>query len=95
MRSSIASSNRSSGIAEPSAGTCTTSAPRSSWACQIWPIVGNSKSDRTTRGRSAQSSALASALTPAESEVVTATSSAAPPTSRANVDRAVSARSTQ
>ena len=40
VRSSIAASKRSSGISTPSAGTWTTSAPRRSWACQIWPIVG-------------------------------------------------------
>ena len=56
--------------------TCTTSAPRSSCACQICPIVGNSKSLITTFGALARSrSRDASALTPAESDVVTATSS--------------------
>ena len=42
------------GSPAPSARTRTTSAPRSSCACQIWPIVGNSKSLITTRGRSAE-----------------------------------------
>ncbi len=79
----------------PSAGTCTTSAPRSSCACQICPTVGNSKSLITTLRRSPNSIALASELRPAETEVVTATSSASPPTNRANVARAVSLRSTQ
>ena len=53
-RSSIASSKRSSGISGAVGGTCTTSAPRSSCACQIWPIVGNSKSLITTFGRCAE-----------------------------------------
>ena len=42
-----------------------------------------------------KSIALASGLTAAESDVVTATSSGCPPTSRANVARAASVRSTQ
>ena len=58
-------------------------------------MVGNSKSLITTFGRCEKSIALASGLTPAESDVVTATSSASPPTSRAKVARAVSVRSTQ
>ena len=43
----------------------------------------------------AKSTALASELTPADSDVVTATSSGSPLTRRANVARAVSVRSTQ
>ena len=52
VRSSIASANRSTGI-DPSASgrTCTTSAPRSSCACAICPIVGNSYSLITIRVR--------------------------------------------
>ncbi len=49
----------------------------------------------TTRGRSLQSKLLASELTPADRDVVTATSSGPPPTSRANVVRAASACSIQ
>jgi len=53
------------------------------------------KSLITILGRSFRSTALANALTPADSEVVTATSSGSPLTRRANVARAVSVRSTQ
>ena len=95
MRSSIASLEALDRDLAPSACTCTTSAPRSSCACQIWPIVGNSKSLITTFGRVVKSIALASALTPADSDVVTATSSGSPSTRRANVARAASVRSTQ
>ena len=52
VRSSIASAKRSAEI-DPSASgrTCTTSAPRSSCACAIWPTVGNSYSLITMRFR--------------------------------------------
>ena len=63
---------------DPSASgrTCTTSAPRSSCACAIWPTVGNSYSLITIRLRPPSSrSAETSALTPCDTEVVTATSS--------------------
>ena len=49
----------------------------------------------TTFERRAKRRPLASALTPAESDVVTATSSGAALTSRAKAARAASARSTQ
>src|SRR5580765_3204432 len=75
--------------------TCTTRAPRASCACQIWPIVGNSQSVRTTFDRCVKRRPLASALTPAESEAVTAISSAPALTSPAKAPRAASCRSTQ
>jgi hypothetical protein len=74
---------------------CTTRAPRDSCACQIWPTVGNSSSVVTIFERLAKRSPLASALTPAESEVVTAISSGSALTSPANAARAASERSTQ
>ena len=96
VRSSIASAKRSTGIRPSLSGrTWTTSAPRSSWACAIWPTVGNSNSEMTIRGRSPSGSALTSALTACETDVVTAISSGSATTSRANVERAASARSTQ
>jgi hypothetical protein len=49
----------------------------------------------TIFGRAAYRRPVAIALSPAETEVVTATSSARAPTSPANAARAVSARSTQ
>jgi hypothetical protein len=79
-------SRSSSSRVEP----CTTRAPRASWACQICPIVGNSQSVNTTFERRAKRRPLASALTPAESEVVTATSSGSALTSPANAVRAAS-----
>src|SRR5471032_2129593 len=58
-------------------GTCTTFAPRGSCACQICALVGNSKSLITTLLRGPEkSSALASALRPADTDAVTAISSA-------------------
>ena len=64
--------------------TWTTSAPRSSCACAICPTVGNSYSLITIRFRSpSRGSAETSALTPCETEVVTATSSASAWSSRA------------
>ena len=91
VRSSIAAA-----YASGSGPTCTTSAPRSSCACAIWPIVGNSFSEITIRLRSPESSsAETSALTAAETDVWIATSSARAPTSPANAPRAASARSTQ
>ena len=76
MSSSIARSKCSIGIVPSSAAlTCMTRAPRASCACQIWPIVGNSQSVRTTFDRCVKRRPLASALTPAESDVVTAISS--------------------
>jgi hypothetical protein len=78
-----------------SGSTWTTRAPRASWACQIWPTVGNSSSVVTIFGRAAYRSPVAIALSPAETEVVTATSSGCAPTRPANAARAVSARSTQ
>jgi hypothetical protein len=57
-------------------GTCTTRAPRPAWACQICALVGNSKSVTTTLLRlPVKSRALASALSPADTEAVTAISS--------------------
>ena len=97
VRSSIASAKRSGGI-EPSASgrTCTTSAPRSSWACAIWPTVGNSYSLITIRSAArSRSSALTIPLTPCVTEVVTASSAGSAWRSRANAARAASARSTQ
>ena len=57
--------------------TWTTSAPRSSCACAIWPTVGNSSSVMTIRRRPLRSSGSAETtpLTPCETDVVTATSS--------------------
>ena len=74
---------------------CTTRAPRDSCACQIWPTVGNSRSDSTIFERPPYRSPLASALTPAETDVVTAISSGSALISRANARRADSVRSTQ
>jgi len=72
VRSSIASAKRSSGIVpSASAGTWTTRRPRRSCACQIWPIVGNSKLLTTTVSRpSSKRRPLARALTPAETDLV-------------------------
>ena len=96
VSSSIARSKASYGsVPSASSRTWTTRAPRASWACQIWPIVGNSQSVSTTFDRCAKRSPLASEDTAAESEVVTATSSGSACTSRANAARAVSPRSTQ
>ena len=96
VRSSIASAKRSGGI-DPSASgrTWTTSAPRSSWACAIWPTVGNSYSLITIFGRARRSSAETMPLTPCVTEVVTASSAGSACRSRANAARAASARSTQ
>src|SRR5262249_20584422 len=97
VSSSIAASKRSSGIvpSDPG-GTWTILAPRRSCACQIWPIVGNSKSVKTTLARPLlKSSPLASALTPAETDVVTATSSSAALRRTATLLRAPSSCSTQ
>ena len=56
VRSSIASAKRSAGIVPSASGrTWTTSAPRSSCACAIWPTVGNSYSLITIRFRSPSS----------------------------------------
>ena len=95
VRSSIAASNRSSGIVpSASAGTCSTR--NRSCACQICPIVGNSKSLITTLSRpSSNRSPDASALTPAETDVVTAISSSSAPTSPAIEERTASSRPTQ
>jgi len=96
VSSSIARSKRSRGsIPSPSASTCTTRAPRSSCACQIWPTVGNSQSVVTIFERRAYRSPVAIALSPADTEVVTATSSGAAFTSRAKARRASSDFSTQ
>jgi hypothetical protein len=97
VRSSIASAKRSSGIVpSPSAGTWTTRMPRRSCACQIWPIVGNSKLLTTTVSRpSSKRSPLARALTPAETDVVTAISSSSAFTSEATAPRTASSRPTQ
>ena len=97
VRSSIASANRSSGMRPSGSGrTWTTSAPRSSCACAICPIVGNSYSLITIRFRSPRrSSAETSPLTPCETDVVTATSSGEACTRPANDARAASFRSTQ
>ena len=97
VRSSIPSANRSAGISPSDPGsTWTTSAPRSSCACAIWPTVGNSYSLITIRFRLPSSgSAETSALTPCETEVVTATSSASAWSRRAIAERNVSFRSTQ
>src|SRR5947208_12813729 len=97
VRSSIAASNRSSGIVpSASAGTCSTRKPRRSCACQICPIVGNSKSLTTTLSRpSSNRSPDASALTPAETDVVTAISSSSAPTSPAIEERTASSLPTQ
>ena len=97
VRSSIASAKRSAGIVPSASGwTWTTSAPRSSCACAIWPTVGNSYSLITIRFRSPSSrSADTSALTPWETDVVTATSSASAWSRRAIAERNVSFRSTQ
>jgi len=98
VRSSIASAKRSGGI-DPSASgrTCTTSAPRSSCACAIWPTVGNSCSLITIFFRSLRpiGSALTIPLMPWLTEVVTASSPGSALRSRANAARAASARSTQ
>ena len=98
VRSSMASAKRSTGI-DPSASgvTWTTSAPRSSCAWAIWPTAGNSCSLITILVRPPRSngSALTIALTPWETEVVTATSSGTACSSRAKAARAASARSTQ
>src|SRR6266516_7361047 len=96
VSSSIARSKCSSGIVPSSAArTCETRAPRASCACQIWPIVGNSQSVRTTFDRFVKRRPLASALTPAESDVVTAISSGPALTRPAKALRAASWRSTQ
>ena len=85
------------GIAPSSSGrTCTTSAPRSSCACAICPTVGNSYSLITIRFRPAsRGSAETSALTPCDTDVVTATSSASAWSRRATLERNSSFRSTQ
>ena len=75
--------------------TWTTSAPRSSCACAIWPTVGNSYSLITIFGRACRSSVETIPLTPCVTEVVTASSVASACNSRANAARAASARSTQ
>jgi hypothetical protein len=63
---------------------------------QIWPIVGNSKSLTTTLSRPLpKRNPLARALTPAETEVVTATSSSSALISPAIVPRAASSCATQ
>ena len=91
MRSSIAAA-----YASGSGSTWTISAPRSSCACAIWPIVGNSFSEMTIRLRPSRNrSAEISPLTAAETEVWIATSSGAAPSSAANAARAASERSTQ
>ena len=96
VSSSIARSKCSSGIVPSAvAATCDTRAPRASCACRIWPIVGNSQSVSTTFDRFVKRSPLASALTPAESDVVTAISSGPTLTSCAKAARAASWRSTQ
>src|SRR6266566_872281 len=96
VSSSIARSKCSSGIVPSSAAaTCETRAPRASCACQIWPMVGNSQSVMTTFDRFVKRRPLASALTPAESDVVTAISSGAALTRPAKAPRAASCRSTQ
>jgi hypothetical protein len=97
VRSSIASAKRSGGIAPSSSGrTWTTSAPLSSCACAIWPTVGNSYSLITIRFRTPSSgSAETSALTPCDTDVVTATSSGRACSSRATAERNASFRSTQ
>src|SRR3990172_8717008 len=86
VSSSIASSKRSSGmVASPASGTWTTRRPRSSCACEICPTVGNSKSETTIFVRPpSKRRPLMTAETPAESEVVTATSSGWAFTSPAN-----------
>ena len=97
VRSSIASSKRSSGIVPSgSAGTCTTRTPRRSCACEICPMVGNSKSLTTIVSRpSPKRRPLTSALTPAETDVVTAISSSSALTSPAIAERTASRRPTQ
>src|SRR5215831_13774849 len=91
--SSVSSSiSRSSSSSVP---PCTTRAPRASCACQICPIVGNSQSVSTTFERRVKRSPLASALTPADSEVVTAISSGPALTRLPKEARAASCRSTQ
>ena len=97
VRSSIASANRSAPIDPSGPGpTCTTSAPRSSCACAICPTVGNSYSLITIRFRSRSSGrAETSALTPCDTDVVTATSSARAWRSPATAVRNASFRSTQ
>jgi hypothetical protein len=97
VRSSIASAKRSAVISPPGSGrTWTTSAPRSSCAWAICPTVGNSYSLITIRLRSPSSdSAETRALTPCDTEVVTATSSASAWSRRAMVARNASFRSTQ
>ena len=97
VRSSIASAKRSAGIVPSASGwTWTTSAPRSSCACAIWPTVGNSYSLITIRFRSPSSrSADVSALTPWETDVVTATSSVSAWSKPAIAVRKASFRSTQ
>ena len=96
VRSSTTSAKRSGGIEPSSAGvTCTTSAPRSSCACAICPMVGNSYSLITIFGRAARSSAETIPLTPWVTEVVTASSAGSACSSRAKAPRAASARSTQ
>ena len=98
VRSSIASANCSAEIApvrRPDARG-RPRAPRSSCAWAIWPIVGNSYSLITIRFRSPSSgSAETSALTPCETDVVTATSSASAWSSPAIALRNASFRSTQ
>ena len=81
----------------PLGRTCTTSAPRSSCACAIWPTVGNSYSLITIFGLPPRSSgsALTIPFTPCETDVVTASSAGSACSSRAKAARAVSARSTQ
>ena len=96
VSSSIARSKCSSGIVPSSAAeTCVTRAPRASCACQICPIVGNSQSVSTTFERFVKRRPLASALTPAESDVVTAISSGPALTRPAKAARAASWRSIQ
>jgi hypothetical protein len=82
--------------ASGSGSTRTISAPRSSCAWAIWPIVGNSFSEMTIRFRSPRNrSAETSPLTAADTDVWMATSSGAAPRSAAKAARAVSERSTQ
>ena len=95
-QTSAVRSSTAAAYASGSGSTWTTSAPRSSWACAIWPTVGNSFSEMTIRFRSPRkSSAETSALTAAETEVWIATSSACTARSSAKRPRIASERSTQ
>jgi hypothetical protein len=89
-------SSTAAAYASACGSTCTTSAPRSSCACAIWPIAGNSFAEMTMRFRPPpKSRPLTSALTAAETEVCSATSSASAPSSSAKRPRIASDRSTQ